>query len=172
MLNIKMKGVGAATLDRAVAIIISATVLSGVIGGITWLYKVNEKERFANDLSVIPAGLFYYYAESNFSNIDAEKAQKAGFIPESVNTSKVGTKTSVIASTTVSDEFTISISDMDFKLCMASGLIKVNDLNSAKIGTTVYLATDMPVNDSSKLSNFESFCENAAGVTVEYLFKK
>jgi hypothetical protein len=157
MLNKKIKGVGAATLDRVVAIIISATVLSGVIGGITWLYKVNEKERFINDLSVIPAGLFSYYAESNFSNIDAAKAQKAGFIPESVNTSKVGTKTSVIATGSASDEFSITISDMDYKLCMASGLIKINDLESAKIGTTVYLATDMPATDSSKISNFVSF---------------
>ncbi len=173
MLNIKLKGVGAATLDRAVSLVIAGAILSGVVGGIAWLYKINEKDKFINDLHIISSGVISYYSHAGFRNLNYNSVKDAGFIPKAVDVSKVGSKKIRNRVRQSKDIYNLVLEDMNYDLCIASGKIQIQDLAKVSARGSNVKVENMPYSNPSKLRQFESFCKRVDRVkTMTYSFKR
>ena len=178
--DIKLKGVGAATLDRGISLVIAGVVLAGVVAGISWMYDTQKKEEFMNDLHVISTGVkTYYYSLDTYSAIDLAKVKRAGHIPANINTNTISGLTLTAADgmstgiTGTNKAFKLDVAGLPYDLCVISGQQPLNDILGVYGDTTaaLYDADNLPMKDASKLTNWETFCNSNAGGTVSFVFK-
>ena len=81
-MNKKLKGVGSATLDRGIAIVVGAIVLGGIVAGVKWLYDQQRDEQLYNEAVVLNNAIREYYKKPPYTNISLDTLKKVGALPE------------------------------------------------------------------------------------------
>ena len=180
----QLKGVGAATLDRGISLVIAGVVLAGIVAGISWLYDTHKKESFMNNLHVISTAVKgYYHNDTTYTNINLANVQKAGNIPVNVSVTEIanynltaldGMATLTTAGITgITKAFQLNVATLPYNLCMITGQDPLNDVIGiyGATNTTFYPAADLPINDVTKLGDWETFCDVNEGGTVGFVFE-
>ena len=93
----KIKGVGSASLDRGISIVIASIVLAGIVAGVSWLYNQYTYKKFINDFSMYGIAVREYHKGSallkgNTSpsvTINLENIKKVKLLPESQDVTKI-----------------------------------------------------------------------------------
>ena len=180
-----IKGIGAATLDRGISLVIAGTVLGGVITGISWLYDTQKKEEFLTDINIFSTGIKSYFYNADAYNITSlETIQNAGHLPEykrlneiagySITASDAVSLLTTYGVTDISKAFSLRIEYLPYKICVTTGQEALKDIVGVygSTSSSLYLAQDLPVKDSSKLADWEAFCQaNDKANEIGFIFK-
>ena len=118
----KVKGVGSASLDRGISIVIASVVLAAIAGGVSWLYNQYTYKKFINDFSMYSIAIQEYYEGTSMLSgnstavpINLENIKKAKLLPENQNVSRLA-KYSFVANA-YRDRILYIVSPVDKKLC-------------------------------------------------------
>lgn len=193
---IKLKGIGAATFDRAVSLSIGASILAGVVAGSSFIYKKLEAKQLHEAVTVIDVAVKEYYSTTN--NYSLSSLKKSGYLPSNYKVMEnshtipkyenLGTQDSINAGNVpVSifldqqkyDEFKGDIYSMHVGLSTVESCInllrnfeKTIEIQSAVSNSNVIYGGDLPSKSGSNQS-LENFCDNANSTdgVVLHIFK-
>ena len=119
----KIKGVGGASLDAGISIIIAGVALASVVAGISWLYDQHTYKKFFDEYSIYGIAIREYYKDAPFLkgnsltvSINLESIKKAGLLPKSQNISKISKYG--FSALVYRDRILFNIRQTDEKLCL------------------------------------------------------
>ena len=173
-----IKGVGSATLDRGISLVIAGVVLVGIIIGINWMYKQYALEKFTNTLNRLSINITEYYGEE-YANINYTNFLKlygkdgdytaTRFLDYPIFKGPASYTTAYEKARRPNEMgWLIDLANIDYDMCLTLGKTNIHNINylfhfnkNAR-----YPSSEFPVNDSSKITAFETFCEGINGGTL------
>ncbi len=121
----KIKGVGSATLDRGIRIVIAGVVLAGIISGINYMYQKYNDEKFLNDMNMVSTGVKNYYKNTLINAttdtpLTLAPIKKYKHLPSNYNILKIGDIpiTAIHTNSVFPGSYHLSFKDIGYKRCM------------------------------------------------------